>query len=452
MSLREDAIRIWRAGVDAVCADELVRRSIDISSDRLSIAGDIYDLPPPSRLLVVGAGKAGAGMAAGLERSLADWPDRDRRQGWVNIPEDCLRRTEWIHLHPARPVGFNAPTPEAVDGTARILDAVSQLTSEDLCLALISGGGSALLTAPIEGVSLADKLTVTRLLSEGGATIEELNCVRRALSCVKGGGLLDACRADRIAALVISDVVGDPIETIASGPLVPNPTTSEDAVRVLRKFAESGSTVPETVWRALDRPRSADADFGKSSTPHRTARHYVIGNNRTACEAAAAEAKRLGYDVIDIRPDEGGVARDVGRDLAREVRRVQQQLTPAERCCLITGGEPIVHLSPSERPRRGGRNQEVALAATLELESHAAAGVVILSGGTDGEDGPTVAAGAIADAAVIESARRGQWDARDHLARHDSYPFFAATGGLLKTGPTHTNVMDLRVALVEAVE
>ena len=449
MSLRQDAIRIWQAGVNAVRAEELVRRSVQVVDDGLRIAGDDYSLSSGGRLLVVGAGKAGAGMATGLELALGSWPGPERRSGWINVPADCLRPTGWIHLHAARPAGFNAPTQQAVEGTARILDAVGDLGADDLCIVLISGGGSALLTAPVEGVSLEDKQSVTRLLSEGGATIEELNCVRRALSRVKGGGLLRTCRAGTIAALVISDVIGDPLETIASGPLIPNPTTAGDAARVLAQFAPDRSAVPEAVWRALDTPINDMDDDRTVATSVQNVRHYVIGNNRTACEAAAIEARNLGYEVLDVRPDERGVAREVGRELAEECRRLQASLGPGQRCCLITGGEPVVQLAASDRPRKGGRNQELALAALVELQSGGLEGLAILSGGTDGEDGPTDAAGGVVDREVAQCATAAQLDACDYLDRNDSYPFFAATGGLIRTGPTHTNVMDLRVAVVE---
>ncbi|MCA9053244.1 MAG: DUF4147 domain-containing protein [Planctomycetaceae bacterium] len=449
MSLRQDAIRIWQAGVDAVRAEELVRRSVQVIGDRLRIAGDDYSLSSAGRLLVVGAGKAGAGMATGLEQALGNWPGLHRRSGWVNVPANCLRPTGWIHLHAARPAGFNAPTKAAVEGTARILGAVSDLGTDDLCIVLISGGGSALLTAPVEGVSLEDKQAVTRLLSEGGATIEELNCVRRALSRVKGGGLLQACHAGTVAALVISDVIGDPLETIASGPLTPNPTTVDDAARILEQFARDRSAVPDAVWNALDTSLD-DEEAGRAvSRSDRSVQHYVIGNNRSACEAAAIAARTLGYEVLDVRPDERGVAREVGRELAIECHRLQGTLDAGRRCCLITGGEPVVQLSPTDRPRKGGRNQELTLAALVELQRYGLEGIAVLSGGTDGEDGPTDAAGAVADQDVAQRATDAQLDPISYLDGNDSYPFFEATGGLIRTGPTHTNVMDLRIAVME---
>lgn len=385
-------------------------------------------------------------MAVGLESALGDWPSPQRRDGWVNIPADCLRPMAWVKLHPARPPGINAPTAATIAGTEQVLRLVQSLTASDLCLVLLSGGGSALLALPIAGVSLADKLVVTRLLSERGATIEELNCVRRALSQVKGGGLLRACRADAVIGLVISDVIGDPLETIASGPLTPNPTSPEEALRVLRSWVALESEVPANVWSALRKPHSGGGETTERLVPH--VEQHIIGNNRSACEAAAVAARELGYDVIAVRPEERGIAREVGAALARECQQLRRTRTSDRRVCLITGGEPVVHVVSTDQPRRGGRNQELVLAALQECWDEGMEGIAILSGGTDGEDGPTDAAGGIVDADVWRRALATHLDPADYLRINNSYPFLEAVGALLRTGPTHTNVMDLRVALV----
>jgi glycerate 2-kinase len=230
--LRRDALQIWRAGVAAVDSTRLVRDALSIEGDRLVVDDDEIDLTKIRRIVVVGCGKAGAGMAAGVEEALGDGlaQSHDLR-GWVNVPEDCVRRLKYIELHGARPAGRNEPTEAGVLGTIRMLEMVELAGPDDLVICLISGGGSALMPAPINGVSLADKQAVTKFLSGAGANIAELNTVRKALSRVKGGGLARSCRAGRLIAIVISDVLGDPLDVIASGPTVPSTTTAADAER-----------------------------------------------------------------------------------------------------------------------------------------------------------------------------------------------------------------------------
>jgi glycerate 2-kinase len=457
MPLRTDALRIWQAGVEAVRAERLMEQVVRVNGASLEIAGETIPLENVGRLAVVGAGKAGAGMAVGLECALGDVLPPDRRTGWVNVPADCLHPTRWIHLHAGRPAGVNAPTAEGVAGTRQIVHLVESLQADDLCIVLLSGGGSALLTAPAAGITLEDKQTVTRLLSERGACIEDLNCVRRELSEVKGGGLLRHCRAGTFIVLIISDVIGDPLETIASGPTVPNPTTAADALAVLRRYVPDRTALPASIWSLLASRQASAVDQGRrgrepgpaaEAERPRIVRHHVIANNRTACEAAARQARDLGYQVPVVRPDEGGIAREVGAALADECRQWRDSPAFPLPLCLITGGEPVVHLAETDQPRRGGRNQELVLAAVERLWDDGAHGISILSGGTDGEDGPTDAAGAVLDAALLRLAREHGLHPAEFLARHDSYTFFAAVGGLIKTGATHTNVMDVRVALV----
>lgn len=457
MFLRSDALRIWQAGVEAVRAERLMEQVVHVSGTSLAIAGETIPLEKVGRLAVVGGGKAGAGMATGLEHALGNALPPDRCTGWVNVPADCLQPTRWIHLHPGRPAGVNAPTAEGVAGTRQILHLVASLRPDDLCVVLLSGGGSALLTAPAPGITLEDKQTVTRLLSERGASIEELNCVRRELSEVKGGGLLRHCGAGTVLVLIISDVIGDPLETIASGPTVPNPTTAADALAVLRRYVPDRQALPPSVWSVLESKQEAGERSGCSRRlgpatelgRPQIVRHHVIANNRTACEAAARQARDLGFQVQAVRPEERGIAREVGAALADECLhwRTTAASVPGP-VCLITGGEPVVHLVKTDQPRRGGRNQELVLAAVERLWDDGAEGVALLSGGTDGEDGPTDAAGALLDAALIHLARERGLRPAEYLARNDSYTFFEAVGGLVKTGPTQTNVMDLRVALI----
>jgi glycerate-2-kinase len=342
-----------------------------------------------------------------------------------------------------------------VAGSREILRIAGESGPRDLCLCLLSGGGSALLPAPRAGISLADKLSLTRQLSAAGANIRQLNAVRKRLSRIKGGGLARACTAGRLVSLIISDVPGDPLDVIASGPTVEDRAAPDEAREVLTRFG--GGDVPEHVWQAIDDRRPLPPIRCRAT-------NVIIGNNATAVEAAAALAGRLGYRAI-ARPAVGleDTAEAVGRRLADELCGLR---AAGERDCIVSGGEPVVELVEPERRGLGGRNQQLVLAALVHLvDRDGAAGdggkaagagalggpagqLVLLSGGTDGEDGPTDAAGALIDRAVWEEAIRLGLDPADYLARNDAYRFFAATGGLVKTGPTDTNVCDVRVGLV----
>ncbi len=434
-----DAIAIWRAGVAAVDSQRLVQTALNRRGNSLAIGEEALVLDNVRRILVVGAGKAGAGMAAGVETALGQDLVDSKVDGWVNVPADCVRPLRRITLHPARPAGLNEPTEDGVLGTEQILQRVAQLGPDDVCLVLISGGGSALLPAPISGISLADKLRVTRKLAQAGATIQELNAVRTRFSRIKGGGLLRAIPAGRVFVLMISDVIGDPLDVIASGPTVPFAGTL-DPLRVLRQYCPHRSDLPESVWQALERPIAQD------QLPRVAARHRVIGNNQTALNAAAAHAANLGYTVRILGTNQAGIAREVGVQFAEQC--LQELPGGSGPSCLLSGGEPVVRLVPTELPRRGGRNQELVLAAGIRLWDEDLSRLAILSGGTDGEDGPTDAAGAWFDSDVRRRALDAGLNPRSFLEINNTYPFFAQTGGLLLTGPTHTNVMDVRVGVI----
>lgn len=446
--LREDAIAIWKAGVAAVDSERLVRAAVQREGNRLTLAGHAFDLGTQGRVIVVGAGKAGAGMARGFESAVGEAFLDERVSGWVNVPEDCVRSLRKIALHGARPAGVNEPTQAGVEGSRRILELLRSAGPQDVCVVLLSGGGSALLPAPVEGVSLADKQQVTRFLMHGGATIQELNCVRKHLSQIKGGRLAAATRAGLMVTLIISDVIGDPLDIIASGPTVADPSSPEDALHVLERFTTPERRPPESVVACL---REQVAAGGKPVRISAEVRNVIVGNNAVALTAASQEAHRRGYAVESLGSDGTGEASAVGRALARQcvaIRDVRKTRSPAT--CLLSGGEPIVRLVPTDLPRKGGRNQELVLAALEELSATGCDGIVLLSGGTDGEDGPTDAAGGFVDAAVVESAREQNLRAADYLAINNVYPFLEACGGLLITGPTHTNVMDLRIGLIAA--
>ena len=267
-----------------------------------------------------------------------------------------------IHLHPARPAGVNEPTTEGAAGTERILQIVLSLGPDDLCIALISGGGSALLPAPIEGVSLADKLAVTRFLSAAGADITELNTVRKQLSRIEGGGLARACRAGQLIALVISDIPGDPLELICSGPTVADTSTPQEALMILERFGAHEGGVPVAVFEALRRRVASGLD----PSPIRCqVSNFIIGNNATAVDAAGQEAVRLGYTpAMNCAQKPEGLVEPIGRHLAEMALFMRSNSGPN---CLISGGEGTVKLASPEERGLGGRNQQTVLAALIQL-------------------------------------------------------------------------------------
>jgi glycerate 2-kinase len=479
IQLRRDALQIWQAGVDAVRPQRLIPQSLRVEGDSLLLGDEAIPLDAIHRIAVVGAGKAGAAMAEAVESALGPKLMAEKQLiGWVNVPADTVGGTAGlsssgsqitgldgtgqstagqassathptvprrIHLHPARPAGVNEPTPEGVAGATEILRLVESLGPDDLCLCLISGGGSALMPAPVEGITLADKLAVTRHLSAAGANIEQLNTVRKQLSRIKGGGLLRACRAGHVVSLIVSDVLGDPLDVIASGPTVPDSSTPQAALAVLEQFHAREAGIAPTVFDYLQRATTETNSRGPTARG-RTATNLILANNATAVAAAAEEARRLGYAVEAVSATHSeGLTEDIGRDLAQKALAMRAH-SPAA-ACFISGGEPVVRLVDSSRRGLGGRNQQLVLAALLRLLDDGAERIAILSGGTDGEDGPTDAAGALLDADVLAAARREKLDPADYLARNDAYHFLQPLDALIKTGPTQTNVCDVRVVL-----
>jgi hydroxypyruvate reductase/glycerate 2-kinase len=313
----------------------------------------------------------------------------------------------------------------------------------DVALCLLSGGGSALLPAPAPGLSLADKQDVTLLLHRCGATINEMNAVRKHLSALKGGRLAEAFRGRALYSLIISDVIGDPLDVIASGPTAPDPTTFADALAVLERYGLRGQA-PPAVLRHLQRGAAGEIAETPKVLPA-SVHNLILGSNVRALAAAERQAQTLGYQVLNLGSHLEGETRAVAQTLAGIARSIRAQGVPlGPPVCVLSGGETTVTLGPDHG--LGGRNQEFVLASLLELGNDP--GVVMLSGGTDGEDGPTDAAGAVADADTLQRAQQLQLDARDYLNRHDAYHFFQATGDLLQTGLTQTNVMDVRVVLI----
>lgn len=480
-SRRQAAIAVWRAGVEAVHPTRLIRRTLSCRSsetetsirfhdpfDALNGSGRSFEeeLAPGGRLIVVGFGKASGEMAAALEEALAPLVGAGRVTGWVNVPADGVRPLKAVHLHAGRPAGRNEPTADGVFGSERIVELLHAATPDDLIIALISGGGSALLPLPALGVSLEEKGSVTRFLSGAGANIVELNTVRGSLSRLKAGRMRELCRKKRLVSLILSDVLGNRLETIAGGPTVPSKATDADALGVLKKYrADRESELAGVVRYLQNRAAESSAPFLNFSSDGRDesefARHrtLLLGDNASAVRAASLAPLDLQFSerVLESAASLEGRAEEVGRALLEKARNLARRSPnhsdfPVE---IISGGEPVVELVAPERRGKGGRNTQLVLAALIEAlrrPDPADDGIVFLSAGTDGEDGPTTCAGAFFDAEILRRVRAlsaaGELDPEDYLARNDACSFFEKCGGLFCTGPTGTNVCDLRVILI----
>lgn len=441
---RQDAVAVWKAAVAAVDSEQLVRHTLAVDGNALRINGQRIPLSGVTRIEVVGAGKAGAGMARAAEQVLSALPSSIDWSGWINVPDDCVESLEHITLHGARPAGVNEPTPAAADGTAEILRRVSGLGPADLCLVLLSGGGSALLPAPSSGIRLEEKLAVTRLLASSGASIQELNTVRSRISDVKGGGLARACSGGQMWTLIISDIIGDPLDLIASGPTCCDAASwSQEPLEVLQKYDPELTATPMAVISALQSPV-------ERQPPTCEVHNEIIGSNHVALSAAAARAAELGYDVQSWGSENAGTASELGRRLFGRLTELQKSVAESGRpVCVLAGGETTVVLCDAQHRGKGGRNQEIVLSAMADHpHPEAWRGLTLLSGGTDGEDGPTPAAGAVAAESVVTAMNAAALDPESYLQTNNAWPFFDQLDALLTTGPTHTNVMDVQVGIV----
>jgi hydroxypyruvate reductase len=430
---RKEAVAIFRAALAAVDPARLVSEHLTVDGRTVTAhgpGGEVATWTVPTR--VVGAGKAAARMAGACERILG----AANVFGEVIVADGCAVPLASIRVSEA---GHPLPDRRGEEATRRITALLTERRSGGT-LCLVSGGASSLLVQPHPPVTLADKIRTTQLLLDSGAAISEINCVRKHLSTVKGGGIARLI-AGAIVGLVISDVIGDDIATIGSGPTAPDPTTFADAWDALDRYALT-SRVPSTVAQLLRRGAAGEtAETLKPDTPDaRRCRNFVIGNNRLALEAAAREATARGWNSqVDDRPVTGDTS-VAARRWANRLREIAES-HPHQPLCLVAGGETTVTVRGSGR---GGRNQEFALAMAPAL---ADAPITVLSAGTDGVDGPTDAAGAFVDGATMRHARSEGLDVDRTLAGNDSYGFFSHLGDLLLCGPTGTNVMDIKIAL-----
>ncbi len=438
--MRKRALEIFQAALRAVDPVEAILQRIKVTNGVLLIGERRFELDKYNRILVVGAGKADAPMAQAVEQILGERV----ADGVIVVKDGHGLPLQRVRVHEA---SHPVPDERGIRGAEDVLSLVSSAGERDLVICIISGGGSALLVAPLKGISLADKQEVTQLLLACGATIHEINTVRKHLSRVKGGGLALLAHPATMVSLILSDVVGDDLDVIASGPTVPDSSTFRQAEQVLRGYG-IWDRVPKSVREHMEKGvngvmeetlKPGDASFQKDSWE-------LVGTNIQALTAASKEAERQGYGPLILSSMIEGETREVAKVHAAIAKEVLGSGNPFRTpACILSGGETTVTL---QGKGLGGRNLEFALASAIALdgEKH----VVVLSGGTDGTDGPTDAAGAIADGNTVVRARAKGLDPEDHLRRNDSYPFFQALGDLLMTGPTRTNVMDVRIMLLRS--
>lgn len=435
---REPLLAVLDAALAAVEPYAAVLSQLQRAGDRLTVSGRTYDLRAYRHVYVIGAGKAGAPMTRAVESLLGD----RIANGLVVVKYGHGGATERVEIVEA---GHPVPDAAGLAAGARMLALANAATADDLVLAVLSGGGSALLEAPA-GLFLADMQATTNALLASGATINEVNCLRKHLSAIKGGQLARAVQPATLITLVLSDVVGSPLDVIASGPTVPDSTTWQDAWAVVERHGLA-STLPAPVTERLraglagalqDTPKPGDALFANVQT-------VIVGDNRVAALAACSQAAALGYNARLLTTFLEGEASEVAKFAVALGREVQASGHPAAApACIVLGGETTVTLG--EPHGVGGRNQELALAAALALDG--TSGITVAALATDGTDGPTDSAGAIVDGSTVARGRALQLDAALALQQHDAYPYLTATGDLLSSGPTQTNVNDLLVVMV----
>ena len=442
-TMRSEAREIFQASVDAVNPYQAVRRFVRVEGDRLLLGGEdrdtvALDLGMYDRIGIVGAGKATAPMAKAVE----DLFGSRIHKGIINVKYGFTEQLGFTEIIEA---GHPVPDRNGEQGTKKILDFLETAGEKDLIFSLISGGGSALLPLPAGDISLEEKQALTRSLLACGASIDEINAVRKHISSSKGGHMARAAAPATTVNLMLSDVVGDKADVIASGPCTPDLSTFHDVTKIIRKYGLKD--IPSTIRDHLE----AGAEGRIPETPKaddpvfKRVYNFIVGSNILALESAEEKAKGLGYNTLVLSSMVEGETREVAlvhTAIAKEIVKTGRPSPPP--LCVISGGETTVTIRGKGL---GGRNQEFGLASALDLEGLPPR-VVVLSGGTDGNDGPTDAAGAIVDPLTVKRGRDAGAVAFDFLEDNDAYRFFEKTGDLLLTGPTNTNVMDVRLVLV----
>ena len=431
MNQRQQAIEIFLAGVESVKPKNLIRNHVAIDNDNLWIDGTSFPLAAIRNIYVVGFGKASAAMSQALESILC-----------ARISGGCVI-TKYGHSVPQQFIeiieaGHPVPDENGLRGTAQILSIVKNAGRDDLVICLISGGGSALLADVPDGCTLEDIRLLNSLLLKTGADITEINCIRKHLSNVKGGHLAKAAYPARLVSLIISDVIGDPLDVIASGPTTPDPTTFADAVSILKKYHIEDKISNQMYRMLLDGMRDKQKETLKvSDEALLNTTNLVIGTNMLALETAKEKAKSFGYDTQIVTNTLAGDVTDVAAYIIESVK------VAGKHSCLLFAGEPTVKVTGTGL---GGRNQHLALMIANQLKDKP--GITVLVAGTDGTDGPTDATGAIVDACTWENASKLNLNMEQYIMNNDAYRFFKQEGGLIITGPTQTNVMDLMITLI----
>jgi glycerate 2-kinase len=436
--LRQNAETIFRAGLAAVDSKNAVAKFLNKKDSILTVDNSSYNLEDYENVYVIGAGKASAAMAQAVEEILG----KRINAGLINVKYDHTLPLEIIALKEA---GHPVPDENGLKGTQQIVKILENAGEKDLILCLISGGGSALLPFPAEGITLDEKRQLTQILLESGATIHEMNVLRKHVSRVKGGRLARLAYPATLITVILSDVVGNDLDSIASGPTVPDRSTYADCLRILQKYSVQDE-IPKTIRDHFvkgahglieETPKVNDPAFVKTQS-------VIVASNTLALQAAKRKADELGYNGLVLSTSIEGEAKDVALDHVAIAKEIMEAGQPVPKpACVISGGETTVTIRGKGK---GGRNQEFVLAAAIAMNG--LENVVILSGGTDGTDGPTDAAGAFADGQTVSRAKSLGLDAQEYLQNNDSYSFFNPLGDLLKTGPTFTNVMDIRLVLV----
>ena len=441
MTGRQSAMALVQAALDAADPEAAVRRAVTRDGDALRVQGTRYTIPAQGagKVVVVGAGKASVAMA----RATVDLLDGRVDRGLIIAKEGLGDERAVGPVQVAR-AAHPVPDRQGAEAADRLVGMVSHLGPADLVICLISGGGSALMTSPAAGITLAQLQQVNDQLLGAGAPIEGINAVRKHLSRISGGRLAALSAPARVLTLILSDVVGSPLDVIASGPTAPDPTTFGDALETLRR-AGLLERAPAEVVAHLRRgeagelpetPGEEDATFGR-------VQNCLVAANEQSALAVHRRAGELGFNSQVMTTYLQGEAREVGRALAGILRELATHGRPLPRpACLVFGGETTVTL---RNPGKGGRNQELALAAALDLAG--LDDVMLVALATDGNDGPTDAGGAMAHGQTVARARQQGMDPRAHLEGNDAYPLFAALGDLLMTGPTGTNVNDITLLL-----
>ena len=435
---REKVLPILAAALEAVDPVTAVKRHMSLQDDNLVIGQRVYDLSKYEMIYAIGGGKAGGAMAKAAEEILGP----RLTAGLVNTKYGYLADTRTVRINEA---GHPIPDAAGMRGARQMVDIARGATERDLVICLISGGGSALMTLPVEGITLADVEALTSALLRCGATINEINAIRKHLSQIKGGNLSRLSYPAEVVSLILSDVVGSPLDVIASGPTVPDSSTFSEAYGIVERYGLLDELPPPIVQHLRQGKEGSISETPKEGDPIFSRTHnLIIASNEVAAQAAIAKAESLGFHTLLLSTFVEGEAREVAHVFSAVAKEILHSGQPVPRpACVVAGGETTVTISGRGK---GGRNQELALAAAIQIED--LEDVMIIALATDGTDGPTDAAGAIADGSTLRRAREKGLSASDYLADNDSYHFFQALEDLIITGPTNTNVNDLTFVFV----